>query len=69
MQYTSNYNSPLGEITLASDDKGLTGLWFVGQKYYELYLDKENKEEETEYIKLEKGFKNNFFKPKKSTAM
>ncbi len=47
MQYTNKYQSPLGEITIASDEKGLTGLWFVGQKYYALYLDKENEEKET----------------------
>ena len=32
--YTTNYDSPIGKITLASDGKALTGLWFVGQKYY-----------------------------------
>ncbi len=26
--------SPLGPITLASDDEALTGLWFQGQKHY-----------------------------------
>jgi methylated-DNA-[protein]-cysteine S-methyltransferase len=34
MTYTSYYNSPLGDILLAGDGEGLTGLWFVGQKYY-----------------------------------
>ncbi len=33
MQYTSYYHSPIGRILLASDDLGLTGLWFEGQKY------------------------------------
>ncbi len=33
-QYTMGYQSPLGPITLAGDDAGLTGLWFDGQKYY-----------------------------------
>lgn len=32
--YTTSYDSPIGKITLASDGKALTGLWFVGQKYY-----------------------------------
>ncbi|MCD7954173.1 MAG: methylated-DNA--[protein]-cysteine S-methyltransferase [Lachnospiraceae bacterium] len=31
---TDTYASPLGEITLAADGQALTGLWFVGQKYY-----------------------------------
>lgn len=29
-----SYMSPLGEITLAANNDALTGLWFVGQKYY-----------------------------------
>ena len=46
MQYVSHYASPLGGITLAADEKGLTGLWFDGQKYFALYLDKEHEEKE-----------------------
>ena len=46
MQYTNKYESPLGGITLAADEIGLTGLWFEGQKYFALYLDKENEEKE-----------------------
>ena len=34
MTYTSDYPSPLGAITLASDGQSLTGLWFDGQKYF-----------------------------------
>lgn len=34
MDYTYHYDSPLGGITLASDGKVLTGLWFDGQKYF-----------------------------------
>ena len=47
MQYISKYNSPLGEIMMASDEVGLTGLWFVGQKYFGLYLEKNHEEKET----------------------
>ena len=46
MQYTHLYRSPLGTITLAADSEGLTGLWFEGQKYFALYLDKEHEEKE-----------------------
>ena len=31
---TYKYNSPLGGITLAANNEGLTGLWFDGQKYF-----------------------------------
>ncbi len=46
MQYISYYNSPLGKIVLAADEVGLTGLWFEGQKYFALYLDKDHEEKE-----------------------
>ncbi len=46
MQYTNNYQSPIGNIVLAADDIGLTGLWFEGQKYFGLYLDKEHEEKD-----------------------
>ncbi len=29
-----HYDSPLGRITMAGDGEALTGLWFVGQRYY-----------------------------------
>ena len=34
MVYTCQYQSPMGDILLAADEIGLTGLWFVGQKYF-----------------------------------
>ena len=46
MQYISHYSSPLGDILLAADSAGLTGLWFEGQKYFALNLDKEHEEKE-----------------------
>lgn len=46
MQYTSNYKSPLGNILLAADKIGLTGLWFEGQKYFALHLDEEHTEKD-----------------------
>ena len=51
MQYTTHYHSPLGDILLAADDTGLTGLWFEGQKYYALYLDAEHEEKEIPLFK------------------
>lgn len=46
MQYTSRYRSPLGEMLLAADESGMTGLWFAGQKYFARHLDKEQVEKE-----------------------
>lgn len=34
MRYTTVYESPLGPMLLAGDGDALTGLWFVGQKYF-----------------------------------
>lgn len=61
MQYTSYYHSPLGDILLAADDIGLTGLWFVGQKYFALYLDQEHVEKETPILKDTKKWLDIYF--------
>lgn len=37
--------SPLGELTLASDGKALTGLWLPEQKYFAAGLDTDAKEQ------------------------
>lgn len=34
MEYTHQYPSPLGVITLASDGEALVGLWFEGQRHF-----------------------------------
>ena len=44
MEYIHHYDSPLGGITMASDGKALTGLWFDGQKYFAKGLDKDIRE-------------------------
>ena len=41
MEYIYHYDSTLGGITIASDGKALTGLWFDGQKYFGNGLDKD----------------------------
>lgn len=32
--YFTEYDSPLGKLTLAGGEQGLTGLWMEGQKYF-----------------------------------
>ena len=34
MTYYFKYDTPLGRVTVAGCDKGITGLWFDGQKYF-----------------------------------
>ena len=46
MVYTCTYPSPLGNILLAADEVGLTGLWFEGQKYFGNTLPKETVSQE-----------------------
>lgn len=41
MYYVTNYASPVGEITLAANEKGLAGLWIEGQKHFENTLPEE----------------------------
>ena len=41
MIYINDYESPLGNILLAGDEQGLTGLWFTeGGRYIGLGLKK-----------------------------
>jgi methylated-DNA-[protein]-cysteine S-methyltransferase len=45
MDYIAHYNSPLGNITMASEGTALVGLWFEGQKYFaDTLLCPENEE-------------------------
>ena len=51
MTYTYNYSSPLGEILLAANDNGLTGLWFYGAKYFAAGLEDERTEKLTPVLR------------------
>lgn len=51
MTYTMHVDSPLGGILLASDEIGLTGLWFDGAKYFADNLPPEHSERETPILK------------------
>jgi methylated-DNA-[protein]-cysteine S-methyltransferase len=41
MNYTFEYNSPVGLLTIASDGESITGLWIKGQKYFAAALGSE----------------------------
>lgn len=64
MEYISHYQSPLGKILLSADDLGLTGLWFEGQKYYALHLDKKYEEKELSLFKEVKKWLDIYFSGK-----
>ena len=50
MIYASRYKSPIGNILLASDEEGLTGLWFEGQKYFANTLPEDYVPQETKIL-------------------
>lgn len=64
MQYTCKYKSPIGNILLAADEIGLTGLWFEGQKYFALNLDKEHEEKNLPIFKQTKKWLDIYFSGK-----
>lgn len=64
MQYTYKYKSPLGNLLLAADEIGLTGLWFEGQKYFALYLAKETEEKELPIFRQTKKWLDIYFSGK-----
>ena len=64
MQYISHYPSPIGNILLAADEMGLTGLWFEGQKYFALDLDKEHEEKEIPFFEKVKKWLDIYFSGK-----
>ena len=61
MIYTCTYKSPLGDILLAADDIGLTGLWFTGQKYFANTLPDERVSKETPILKEAKKWLDIYF--------
>lgn len=50
MVHTCKYKSPIGNMLLAADETGLTGLWFEGQKYFANTLPDEHISQETEIL-------------------
>ncbi len=69
LHYTSFYDSLLGRILLAADDKGLTGLWFEGEKYYCDNLDENHIEKETPIIEETKRWLDIYFSGKEPNFM
>ncbi|MGN0853536.1 MAG: methylated-DNA--[protein]-cysteine S-methyltransferase [Kiritimatiellia bacterium] len=61
MQYTSRYQSPLGELLLAADGIGLTGAWFAGQRHFASRLDAEREERETPLLATAKTWLDVYF--------
>lgn len=66
MYYYNIYNSPVGKLTVASNEKNIVGLWIDKQKYYMDVLDgREYRERETDVIKLAKNWLDRYFNNEK----
>lgn len=61
MQYITKYQSPLGNMLLAGDEEGVTGLWFEEQKYFAVDLAAEHKEQEIPVFKKTKKWLDLYF--------
>lgn len=61
MVYICKYKSPLGDILLAADEIGLTGLWFEGQNYFADTLPDEYIQQETEILTETKKWLDMYF--------
>lgn len=64
MLYTSKYKSSVGDILLAADEVGLTGLWFEGSKHFADTLPDKYIRQETEILKETKKWLDVYFSGK-----
>lgn len=69
MQYTAKYHSPLGEMLLAADAVGLTGLWFVGGKFFAAGLDPEHEQRDLPVFETAKKWLDLYFSGKEPDFM
>ena len=61
MQYVNYYDSRIGEILLAANDIGLTGLWFANQKYYADNLESYNEKKDLSIFETAKKWLDTYF--------
>lgn len=64
MKYVCKYNSPIGDMMIASNEKYLTELWFINQKYSSIYFDENSINKETKVIKSTKKWLDIYFSGK-----
>ena len=64
MIFTTEFNSPLGTITLACDEKALVGVWFNGQKYFGSGLLEKHVSKETALLQQGKQWLDIYFSGK-----
>ncbi|MBE6640927.1 MAG: methylated-DNA--[protein]-cysteine S-methyltransferase [Ruminococcaceae bacterium] len=62
MFYYDYYDSPVGRLTVAGDERNIVGLWLAHQRFYmDVLQGKECEEKETEVIRLAKRWLDRYF--------
>lgn len=69
MTYVNQYTSPLGEILLASDGEAITGLWFLGAKYFARGLDSAARERDLPVFQSAKAWLDAYFAGREPGAL
>ncbi len=65
MVFIQNYDSPMGRILIAADEKGICGLWFYDQKYFAKDLESQREEKQTDVLLEAKCWLDLYFSGKK----
>ena len=65
MVYIQRYASPVGDMLLAADEIGLTGVWFDGEKFFADNLPPEHEEKETPTLAAARRWLDIYFTGKK----
>lgn len=65
MVYIQKYASPVGDMLLAADEIGLTGVWFDGEKFFADNLPVKHEERETATLAAAKRWLDIYFTGKK----
>lgn len=61
MEYITNYDSPMDNITIASDGENITGLWFDSQKPSDDVLENEYEKRDLQVFELTKEWLDIYF--------
>ncbi|MDO5537390.1 MAG: methylated-DNA--[protein]-cysteine S-methyltransferase [Desulfovibrionaceae bacterium] len=61
MLHTAHYPSPLGDILLAADSEGLTGLWFEGHRHFGRGLSADARDQEIPLLRDAKRWLDIYF--------
>lgn len=64
MEWIDTYHSPLGQMLIAADEIGITGIWFEKQKYYANALSKTCEKAKTPAIQAAERWMTLYFEGK-----